>query len=671
MRVCLLAIAASLISFGARVAWAEDPELVLEPSSVNAVGRSLGFSSYGYTLAGAGDVNGDGFDDVMVGAWEGDAAFLFLGSPGGVDLSTETKLTSAWDAGWIGFGMGMAAAGDLDGDGYGDLAIGATGGGDSTGSSAGAVLLFSGSPIGVDPSEQVRLHPQDPGSYVDNVFGGSVGAAGDIDADGFDDLIVGAWNYYRDDESIGAAYLYFGSTSGLSPASEVLLLRSDATNYDDFGFEVAGGRDLDGDGIQDVVVSCADGDITSGGWEYRFWCSTIYVYPGGTRAMDEVEPIALRATDISSEEELEDYAHDIALPGDIDGDGYEDLLSSAENRAYMYYGSAEGPTVESEQRIEAQGEDSPNTFAEVVTGVGDLDGDGFQDIGIQCLWIGTRSATCLYFGSAGGVELSSERIIESPVAPLGENFGWGLAGVGDVNGDGRSDFLVGANIAEDYRGAAYLFSPVCDWYLDADGDGYGDPSTHVESCHDQLGYVSNDRDCDDADGSVHGETWYLDADGDGYGTAAGAVLACEQPTGTADSWLDCDDTAAAVYPSAEEILCDGIDQDCDGHDEPPGYDENGRPRWEDCVEDTGSPTDTGGEMPSDTATPGDTAAPGDDGGSGAGGQLNPPPDSPKSGCQCGTRAPLPPAGLLGLAALLAAARRRRAFGQAAHRSPIT
>ena len=115
------------------------------------------------------------------------------------------------------------------------------------------------------------------------------------------------------------------------------------------------------------------------------------------------------------------------------------------------------------------------------------------------------------------------------------------------------------------------------------------------------------------------------------------MLACTQPAGSSESWLDCDDTDPSVYPGAPETGGNRIDQDCNGEDA------------------EGEPEDTGGE------TPGDTAPPGDDTGTADGDGLTPPPDSPKSGCQCGTRSTLPPAGLLGLALLLVGMRRRR-FG---------
>ena len=136
----------------------------------------------------------------------------------------------------------------------------------------------------------------------------------------------------------------------------------------------------------------------------------------------------------------------------------------------------------------------------------------------------------------------------------------------------------------------------CQWYTDADGDGYGDPNAMAEApCDAPLsGTVADDSDCDDSDAQIHptadeicnehdddcdalvddedpdlqgATTWFTDGDGDGFGDGDSALTACEAPSGTTAQGGDCDDSDPGIHPLAADPCDDGIDQDCDGADD--------------------------------------------------------------------------------------------------------
>ena len=172
----------------------------------------------GIAVASAGDVNGDGFSDVIIGASRADQAQVYLGSIAGLS-ATPTRVLEAPDP-MSSFGFSVASAGDLNGDGFGDVIVGAYGASPSGHDLAGSTSVFLGDATGVIATPSVTLS----GDEARARFGYSVAGAGDVDGDGFDDVLIGAYSASPNGlASAGVARLFRGSATGLSPiASRVI-----------------------------------------------------------------------------------------------------------------------------------------------------------------------------------------------------------------------------------------------------------------------------------------------------------------------------------------------------------------------------------------------------------------------------------------------------------------
>jgi hypothetical protein len=216
-------------------------------------------NSFGASVASAGDINADGFADVVVGVpnyfTSNGAAYVYLGGAAG--LAT----TAAWMQ--IGpassfYGQVVAGAGDVNGDGYSDVVIGVPWGGGPTQPGAANVYLGSAAGLGV------AIAWTQSGTATAAYFGGSVASAGDVNGDGYGDLVVGAQGAFLG--SPGSAYTYLGSSTGLASIAVWSHNAPGATRY---GIAVAGAGDVDGDGFGDIVVGEARALTSATAYVYR------------------------------------------------------------------------------------------------------------------------------------------------------------------------------------------------------------------------------------------------------------------------------------------------------------------------------------------------------------------------------------------------------------------
>ena len=449
-----------------------------------------GSSDYaGWRVSTAGDVDGDGLDDILVaargaGSTDNGRVYLFFGHSLASSGSTSLDLADAdviltGEGGVDYAGQSVSSAGDVDGDGFDDLLIGAFGN-NNAGSNSGAAYVVLGSSVVSRSTDALDLGDADfilTGPSADDLAGASVSAAGDVDGDGLDDLIIGGsevasgWG-----PGAGEAWLVLGSTLAAQPTAELSLADADTTfvgetTEDLAGFSVGGAGDVDGDGLADLIIG-GPGSPDGGSDAGKSW-----LVLGSTLAATSGAVFELADADVAFiGEAAGDFSGaSVSSAGDVDDDGLDDLLVGTvfASRSYVILGgSLAASTATQVDLADADfilySVESLDRSGESLGAAGDVDGDGYDD-----LIIGARysDAVGLVSGRAwlvlGRTLLSSaSRTLSLTGADFefigeasGDNAGNGVATAGDVNGDGLDDLLVGAPNNADrgsYAGKAYL-----------------------------------------------------------------------------------------------------------------------------------------------------------------------------------------------------------------------
>jgi hypothetical protein len=458
------------------------------PSSIEAtiVSNRTG-GEFGASVSGAGDLNGDGFADVVIGSPGSlsqslSSAYVFYGSASGIaatsQLDADLEISSNQSAAQL--GTGVAGAGDVNGDGYGDLIVGARNW-DQSQLDEGAAFVFHGSALGIVGSDsgdaaQILLEGDDFAN-----LGVSVSAAGDVDGDGYADVIVGAHSFSGATFGAGAAFVYRGGPAGVDANAYATLFG--ANQADRFGVSVAGGADVNGDGYSDVVVGAYLFESGSAG---IFDEGAAYVYHGGGRGIRDfaggpTAPGLHRV--LSGGPTNNDFGYTGLVTGDFNCDGYADLVApdasdgstGPEGAVYVFYGSSVGiPTpgpTGADLILRSVSPTSFGFFGFAVGSIGDVNGDGCDDLAVLEVLGGTAQQVNIYHGATLGLETIPATILTAAVA--GSEV-YEVAAAGDVNGDGFGDLIVGSpfySAPSPSEGAAYVF------HGSASGIPSGDVST--------------------------------------------------------------------------------------------------------------------------------------------------------------------------------------------------
>jgi hypothetical protein len=442
-------------------------------------------AQFGYSVATAGDINGDGFSDVIVGAYRYDndqtdegRAFVYYGSAAG--LSTTAGWTAESNQASAYFGYSVGTAGDINGDGFSETIVGAPRY-DNVQTEEGAVFVWYGSASGLGANGTPVNADWTAESNQDGAaFGRSVSTAGDVNGDGYSDVIVGA-DWYDNSETEtdeGWAFVYYGSASGLSVSADWTAESNQDSAY--FGYSVGTAGDINGDGYADVIVGAVyyDNEQTNEGAAFVYYGSASGL--GSTAlTVESNHDLAQFGRSVSAAGDVngDGYADVIVGAPYYDSDGVFELYEGA---AFVYYGSASGLATTAGWM--AEGDQASAHFGISVSTAGDVNGDGYGDVIVGAYRYETvqfgqtdEGAAFVFYGSASGVSTGYAWRANSDQA--GAFLGRSVSTAGDVNGDGYADVIVGASSYDNGQtdeGAAFVYYGKCLLKADLTGDCHVD-----------------------------------------------------------------------------------------------------------------------------------------------------------------------------------------------------
>lgn len=364
-------------------------------------------------VAGVGDVNGDGYDDVLVGAPGGNYAKLYFG---GSPFDTLADLSFAPESQGF-FGYSVAGGGDVNGDGFPDIVIGApyyTPGPPYYLDSAGKAYVFLGGPQ-MDTIPDVTME----GTVFRSMLGNSVSFAGDMNKDGYDDIIIGA--PFDGTFAQGRAYIYFGGAD-MDSIADVSIEGQET--HDMLGESVSGVGDVNGDGFDDILIGAPQDLKGESGKVYLFLGGHEINFENSKRFVDQSIP------------QYGSFGRIVARLEDINKDGFSDFGILALDKINIYLGETMIDTIPNLILF-------PGTNFCYLGGLGDLNKDGFDD------FVAVSKYVNIFFGNTF--------LDTVPDIPL-SFWAMPVCGLGDINGDSHIDIGFGRGGGWDPTGKVYIYS---------------------------------------------------------------------------------------------------------------------------------------------------------------------------------------------------------------------
>ncbi|MGD9856776.1 MAG: beta strand repeat-containing protein, partial [Planctomycetaceae bacterium] len=426
----------------------------------------------GFSVSGAGDVNGDGFEDVIVGTYSAGRSYVVFGAPSGFPAALELSTLDGTngfridevDSGDRG-GQSVSGAGDVNGDGFDDLIVGAQRADPGGIANAGESYVVFGKGGGFPAVLDLETLDGTNGFQLDGIdtndnSGRSVSGAGDVNGDGYGDLIVAA--FLADpggQNAAGETYVVFGGPGGFG--SSIGLASLDGANgfrldgvdvLELSGDTISAAGDVNGDGVDDLLISARDDQ-------------EVYVVFGSTSAFAAALDLStLDGTNgfrIGSIPANPDFGIAVRHAGDVNGDGIDDFVIGglgsdvSPGASYVIFGASTGfpaafdlTTLDGSNGFRVDGVDAGDQLGISVSSAGDVNGDGFDDLILGAHYADPEGndaagASYLLFGAASGFPavlalsgIDGTNGLRFDGIDAGDRSGSSVSGAGDVNGDG-------------------------------------------------------------------------------------------------------------------------------------------------------------------------------------------------------------------------------------------